>query len=306
MINKIIMTAIGLVAISSVSSAQTVAFQSLAQERDPASVAKAGAVMTSSENIAFAAYNNPAAVPFSEEKFNVMAATTMSLSSSSAVKPAFTGAVAGNIKNKFGVAFAANYLAGSEYDVIDDFGNRTGKFKTSSMDLALGLGFKVAKNFSLGVNARYASETLAADYKSNVFACDAYAMYKWKWLSVVAGVSNLGTDVESVTGQKFPIPSSAKVAVGYSTVSDSDHSVSAELDVDYFFSGAFGCALGAEYSFRKMVFARGGYCYNTGVLPSYASVGAGVRVWGISLDVACMMGNPVLKNALTVGLGYRF
>lgn len=65
---------------------------------------------------------------------------------------------------------------------------------------------------------------------------------------------------------------------------------------------------GAQYSFKNMLFARAGYHFGTkeAVLPSFATVGLGVRFFGVSLDFAYLTGNDVIGNSMTFGLGYRF
>jgi hypothetical protein len=58
-----------------------------------------------------------------------------------------------------------------------------------------------------------------------------------------------------------------------------------------------------------MVSVRAGYRYGgKSVIPSYASVGAGFKLFGVSLDLAYLIasGDSPLQNTLTFGLGYSF
>ena len=80
-----------------------------------------------------------------------------------------------------------------------------------------------------------------------------------------------------------------------------------EVDAEYAFYGAFSAAFGAEYGFNDMIFARAGYRYGgNSVLPSFASVGAGVKVAGIKMNVAYLLANDLIGNTLSISLGYSF
>ena len=79
-------------------------------------------------------------------------------------------------------------------------------------------------------------------------------------------------------------------------------------DADVFFTGGVGAALGAQYGWNDMVFARAGFHLGTGKapLPTYASVGLGVKFVGVHLDVSYLLASKVLGNTLCVGIGYAF
>ena len=79
------------------------------------------------------------------------------------------------------------------------------------------------------------------------------------------------------------------------------------VDADYFFSGWFAAAFGASYTFNDLVSFRAGYRYGgKSPIPSYASVGAGVKFAGVKLDLSYLLGSEVMNNTLAVGLGYSF
>ena len=71
-----------------------------------------------------------------------------------------------------------------------------------------------------------------------------------------------------------------------------------------------GCAVGAEYEYDSMIAVRAGYHYGSreNGLPSYASVGVGVKFFGVNVDAAYLIGSPTspLRNTFTVGVGYSF
>ena len=58
-----------------------------------------------------------------------------------------------------------------------------------------------------------------------------------------------------------------------------------------------------------MVAVRAGYRYGgKSVIPSFTSVGIGLKFVGITLDVAYLMADKTspMRNTLEFGLGYRF
>ena len=75
---------------------------------------------------------------------------------------------------------------------------------------------------------------------------------------------------------------------------------------------AFFAALGAQYCFNDFIRVAAGYHYGDPdkmVIGSYASVGAGVKILGISLDLAYLIGltpDSPLSNTFSVGVSYAF
>lgn len=286
--------------------AQNEAFVWMSQYRDPVYSAMAGASAASSYDIVYSAFRNPAAIAFSSERHGAAgAAYSMSLGTAESGIYAGTGL---KIGKRIGLAAAGNYNPGSSYEVFDDFGNYGGSFKTSSMMFSAGLGVKVIEMLSVGVNLKYASESIAPDYTPGAFASDVYVMFKWKGLGVSAGAANVGTKVKEESGTAFSLPSSARVAVNYAATFASVHYVEANLDADYYFSGKPSVALGVQYGFDKWVFVRAGYRYSLAVVPSFASVGLGVGFAGVRLNAAYLIatGDVPQKNTISLGLEYGF
>ncbi len=286
--------------------AQNEAFVWMSQYRDPVYSAMAGASAASSSDIVYSAFRNPSAILFSSERHGAAGAAY-------SVSPGTVGCgiYAGTglkIGKRIGLAVAGNYNPGSSYEVFDDFGNYGGSFKTSSMMFSAGLGVKVIDMLSLGVNLKYASESIAPGSTPGAFASDVYAMFKWNGLGVSAGVVNVGTKVKDESGAAFALPSSARMAVNYATTFAAGHYVEANLDADFYFSGKPSVALGAQYGFNDIVFVRAGYRYSRTVVPSFASVGLGVGFAGVRLNAAYLIatGNAPQKNTISIGLEYGF
>lgn len=285
--------------------AQDEAFGWLGRENNPVYSAMSGASMVSSSDISYAAFHNPAAMPYSSDKFGIGASYCL------AAKPefdkGFISAGAGfRIGKRVGLSVAANYNIGAEYEQMDEFGNNTGSFRTSSMLFVAGIGVKAIDMLSFGVNFKYALERLQPEDNPGAFASDIYALFKWKGLGVAAGVANLGTKVRDASGASYSLPASGRVGVGYADEVAARHFVEANLDADCYFSGAFSAAAGVQYGWNDLLFVRAGYRYATGtcVLPSSASAGLGVKFFGVKIDAAYFYIPSISQSRISVGISY--
>lgn len=302
--NILIKTMIGLalVAIPQFAGAQALPFTAV--EKGVASLAMAGADVVETGSTAYSAFGNTAAVAFSESKLDAAAGYTM------------WGPTGGNILNaaasfglteKLGVAAGFSYAMNPAYDIMGEGGVLSGQFTPSDMMLNAGVSYKILPILSVGANVGYASSTLAEGHSYGAVNADVFAMAKIKGLKAAVGISNIGSAVTSVSGAKFSLPTSLTVGAGYSAKFADKHAVDAQVDIDYYFEGALATALGAGYTFNDMVSLKAGYRVGgDSVLPSFASVGAGVKFMGLKLDVAYLIGSENMKNTLAVGLGFSF
>lgn len=193
------------------------------------------------------------------------------------------------------------------YDITDAGGVVKGQFKPSDIHVNAGLAYRFLPFLSVGANIGYATSSLAEGQSYGALAADVFAMAKFGGLKVTAGVANVGTNVTSASGVKFCIPGSVAVGAGYEATFADKHAVEALLDADYYFSGWFAAAVGAAYTYGDLVTVRAGYRYGgQSPLPSYASVGAGVKFMGIKLDLAYLIASSAAKNTLALSLGYTF
>lgn len=277
-----------------------------AVDTDAASLGKAGANLTETGSIAYSSFSNAAAIPFSDAKFDVAAGYTMWQPSSVNTTLINAGA-AYNIKGKLGVALGFLYGMDPAYDMTDESGVVKGQFKPNHMHLNLGLAYRFLPFLSIGANVGYASQSLVEDHLDGAVTADVFLMTRISGLKATLGVSNLGTQITSSEGTKFSLPTAAALGVGYEKTFAEKHNIDVAVDADYYFEGYFSAAVGAEYTFNDLASFRAGYYYGgQSILPSYASVGAGVKFIGIKLDVAYMMAVGPMKNTLAVGLGYTF
>lgn len=287
-------------------SAQALPF--IAADYDPATLATGGASAVQTSSIAYSAFRNAAAVPFSEQKVDV-AAGYASWAPGAGPTNVMTVAGAFNLNQKLGLTAGLAYGMNPAYDITDASGASKGTFKPTEMQLNAGFSYRFLPFLSAGVNLGYASSKLAESASYGAFNADVFVMAKFGGLKVAAGVSDIGSAVSSASGTSFSLPTAATLGVGFQTVAAEKHGIEVSADADYYLAGAFAAAVGASYTYNDMISIRAGYrAGSESVIPSFASVGAGVKLMGIKLNVAYLLAaaESPLANTLAVGVGYTF
>lgn len=285
-------------------SAQSLPF--IAADHDPSTLAKGGAGLTQTSSIAYSAFGNAAAVPFSDHKGDFAAGYSM-WTPSGVTSNILNVAGAYNIKQKIGITAGFSYGMNPAYDIYDPSGVKKGQFKPSDMQVKVGVGYRFLPSLSLGINLGYASSALAEGASYGSLDADVFLMARFDGFKVAAGVSDLGSGVKSAAGTKFPLPTAGALGVGYEARFAEVHSIDAQVDAEYYFAGGFGASLGATYTYDNIVSVRAGYRYGgQSVLPSFISFGAGLHFNGAQIDVAYLLGNSSIANTLAVSLGYCF
>ena len=129
-------------------------------------------------------------------------------------------------------------------------------------------------------------------------AFDAVASAYFGPVGVSAGVADIGPKVSG----KYALPSSALAAVCFD-----QKGIKAEVQANYYMFGGFRLAAAASYTYAGIVSARVGYNMGKGTpLEDFASVGLGVRVYGIQLNLAYLFSNNPLNGTAGIGLNYKF
>lgn len=302
---KIYMVLSGLV-LPFLASAQALPFT--AADYNPSTLAMGGSYAVETSSTAYSSFGNIAAVPFSSSKMDVAAGYT--LWEPTGVKTnVIDVAGAGRIGRNFAVAAGFSYGMNPEYELLDEYGMGSDVFKPSEMRIAAGFAWKFLPFLSIGANLGYASSKLADDATYGAFTADVFLMSQIKDFRIALGASNLGSSVTSASGNRFQLPSALNLGAGFGHVYGEKHGVEARIQGDYYFAGAFAASAGVSYSFNDLVFIRAGYRYGgKSVIPSFASVGAGVHIFGIRLDAAYLIapkGNTT-SNTLAISLGYSF
>lgn len=264
----------------------------------------ADAALVADQSVAWSSFTNSALIPFTARKLSAgLSYELWQADKTNYINAGFSY----NIKDRFGVAFGVSYGMGKAYDVYGDNGFQQGTFTPSNFQINLGGSYRFLSFMSVGLNIRVAGQTLTSAVRSNTFAGDLMVMGQFSDFRCALGVVNTGTPVRDNAGVEFNIASSAKLDLGYSKHLAEKHGIGAYLDADYYFYGAFGAALGAQYAFNDMLFVRAGYRLGSkAVIPSYASLGLGFKFKGFHIDAAYLLANDVLANTICVGLGYEF
>lgn len=172
-----------------------------------------------------------------------------------------------------------------------------------------GFSWLIMPYLSIGANLGYASSTLAEGHSYGAFNADVMAMVKFGGFKASVGVRNLGTSVKSSSGDSFQLPSSVAAGVGYKLAAGDKLALDFNVDADYYFKDGVAVAGGVSCTIVEMATVRAGYRYggNT-VLPSYASVGAGLCLFGARIDLAYLIAgkDSPFANTLCVGAGFSF
>lgn len=246
---------------------------------------------------------NPAAVPFTGSDITA----SYQMWAPGGAKSSNINLLGGiKIGKRMGLTILGAYQVGQEYTTYNETGKAGGTFVPSDLLAGIGFGFAITDFMSVGVNAKFASSTLATDAKYSAFVGDAFVMFAKGGLKATAGVASLGTPVKSGESA-FKLPTSAKVGVAYD-LGFGKSGLQLAADGDVFFTGGMGLGLGLQYDWNKMVFVRGGFHLGTGnaPLPTYASLGLGFKFAGFHIDASWLTANQVLGNTICIGLGYAF
>ena len=276
-------------------------------ERDPVAAGMGFAGAASARDVAWSAFGNSAAIPFYSGTLDA-GAVFHSWAPDAASSDAFSLGAALRTSGQIGLSLGMARHSFERYDIVDDYGVEDGTFKPSAMVVNGGAGYRFSENFGGGVNLRYMRQKNYPAKTDDAFAVDVMFHYKpLPDLAVTAGIFSIGSGVKSAEGEKSVLPSSVKVAGDYAYASG-DHSFRGDLDLEYFFAGSFSAAVGVQYGYKGLAFLRGGWHYGAkdGVLPSFASIGAGCRLYGVKVDVAYITANKDIGGSLVIGLGYTF
>lgn len=275
-------------------------------ERDPANAALAGAGTAYAGNAAYKAFSDAALLSFYEGTLDA-AVSYQRWAPASALNNNVQAGFAYKVVPALTLSAGYSLMIGQPYQGTGAYGQPTGTLQPLSHVIALGLGWRVAPTWSVGVNLRYAIEK--ADGLRSGFSGDISAAWQpLASLRVMAGVSTLGTVLASEDGSKYSQPASGRLGVDWAIGLASNHTLDVMANADVFFTGAWGVALGVQYDWKKMVFVRCGYrlASNRCVIPSHLGVGAGVHLGRFRLDVSYLTASPALGNTLSAGLGYSF
>lgn len=276
-------------------------------ERSPVNSAFAGAGAAFSQRVSYAGFANAAMLPYYKGTVDASAAfqywtpelfPSAHFSAGAAYKPL----------PRLGIAVGYALENPQSYNVVTEPGVSDGTFYPKNHVLALGAGFGVTEQLSMGVNFRYARELPAPSVIFSGVSADLFAAWQFNpGFRVTAGVSTLGSKVVS-GGESFGQPASAKIAVNWGAVFAESHALDLLADASYYFSGSFAAALGVQYAWDGLLFVRAGYRFASPYcpLPGHLALGFGICYQGFSLDASYLTASPSVGNSFNIGLSYGF
>lgn len=213
----------------------------------------------------------------------------------------------GKIADKVGIGASFISDQGNEYTVYDETGQSSGTFKPDDMLITGGVSFKFVPFLSIGAGVRYANSKLTSANTISSVGADAFLTWGGDNFVLTAGATNIAGKVKSSDGLEYKVPTAATLAGYYRFALAEKHGLTASAQADYYFVGGVRAAAGAAYDFSDIVFVRVGYNYGGKTfIPSYASVGLGIKFIGINVDAAMLFGSGDINNTLQIGVGYSF
>lgn len=311
-ITTILSAAVAVMLPVAASQAQTAGFLDVNPDPVAMSMAGAGTVLDATP---YAMWNNIASTALGEQKFQIGASYSLWQPSFSSNNVAAVAGY-GRVTKFMTISAGVKYFSYPSMDITDGTtGVVTGTFAPMELQAGIGLGFKVLPILSLGVNVNYVHSDIGGPKKGGAVAGDFGAMLDLKFLRVGLTAANIGSKLNYGGASSYNLPANVKLGVG--TVQnfgdDKKHGIAVNLQGGMTFKqSAFFAELGAQYVFNDLFRVGVGYHYGDQdklVAGSYASVGAGIKLLGISVNAAYLIGlseNSPIGNTFSVGLGYSF
>lgn len=192
------------------------------------------------------------------------------------------------------------------FEQTDDYGNVIDD-SSSPLDMAFeaGYAYRFCGDFSAALTARYLRLYPGYGDAVNAVSFDAGLAWRHKFSGVledvaaIAQLKNFGTSPDYGSGRRsLPWLVNAGASAGLLAGKHNRFRAGASLDISVAPtcgslspSRGVSASFGAEYSYRRMVYARGGYHLGNKSAGEqrWASVGLGFRFWHMTLDAALIL-----------------
>lgn len=192
------------------------------------------------------------------------------------------------------------------FEQTDDYGNVIDD-SSSPLDMAFeaGYAYRFCGDFSAALTARYLRLDPGYGDAANAVSFDAGLAWRHKFSGVledvaaIAQLKNFGTSPDYGSGRRsLPWLVNAGASAGLLAGKHNRFRTGASLDISVAPtcgslspSRGVSASFGAEYSYRRMVYARGGYHLGNKSAGEqrWASVGLGFRFWHMTLDAALIL-----------------
>jgi len=187
-------------------------------------------------------------------------------------------------------------------------------------DMAVDLGYarRIGENWGVGAVVRY-MHLKRPDAKADAVAADLSVAYRlplehvgsYSMVRVGAKLGNLGGFLRS---SEYTLPMDVTAGAAFDTFLTDAHEITVGVDLGYYFSPSavrgFQLSTGVEYNLMQLVQLRAGYHYGErrDYYPSYATVGAGLRILHLRLDFAYLFArkHTLLHHTYSISFGLDF
>lgn len=267
-------------------------------DRNPRTSAFAGAGVASTNASAWGALNNAAQLSYLEGFGDAALGFQLWRPSADEDKTTNFGGGAAFRFGDFGVALMGIY------DKCEPFAG----YNPSELLISLGASYNILDVVSVGLNARYAVQNLAANAKASGFSADLSIIGRiLDGFTAGVTVGSIGPKVKG-SEASFGQPAYARLGVAWNTALAEKHGIQLLLDGEYNFGAAAAVSAGAEYNYNHLVYARVGYRYagQKALIPSHLGAGIGLQFKGFRLDASYITASEILGNTVNIGLGYSF
>ncbi|MBQ9310936.1 MAG: PorV/PorQ family protein [Bacteroidales bacterium] len=282
------------------SGAPALGFAVISPNPAPAAMGYSG--LASTRHCEWVNRGNVAAAAFSEGRLSAGASYSSWAPSEGSVLNAGTAFKFGG---KLSVSLDFGLQKDKPYTEYDATGNTLGEFTPGDMQASLGFAYAFG-NYSAGAGIHYLSSSIASGSKQTAICADVAGFAKFDSFNLGAGMKNIGSKVKDSAGNEFSLPSYVFVAGEYRYDIAENSRLKADADIDYYLSAGFSAAVGAELSFKEMLYARAGYHLGNDALPSFTSLGIGVKLAGVSLDAAYILSSGIIGGTFSAALGICF
>ena len=198
------------------------------------------------------------------------------------------------------------------YEMFNQTGQSSGIYKPGQAKVQIGAQYGFTRFMRAKIDFKWLNESIAPDAKYSALAVDVifsgdFEVSQKSDITIGAGISNLGTKVKSLSGASFSLPASANVYAEYCRRFGTDNIINILTELEYYLNGGPSIAAGTSYTYDDLITVRAGYRYGgKSIIPSYLSVGVGLKVLGVLFDFSYILGNDTMTNTLAVSIGYAF
>lgn len=285
----------------SASAQETGTFMRNPAESRTMSLAGAGVVSLDDVSV----LDNAALSPFSQNRFSA------GFSCQSWMRNVLDGGMSSySMSARYSFSKAGTFYLGVRslkmppFEQTDDYGNVIDD-SSSPLDMAFeaGYAYRFCGDFSAALTARYLR--LDPGYAANAVSFDAGLAWRHIFkgvmedIAAIAQLKNFGTSPDYGSGRRsLPWLVNAGASAGLLAGKHNRFRAGASLDISVAPtcgslspSRGVSASFGAEYSYRRMVYARGGYHLGdkSAGEQRWASVGLGFRFWHMTLDAALIL-----------------